>query len=123
MDWDRIPERVGEPDFNNLLKVLARQEPARPTLFEFFLNDPLYRKITPDLDHLPDTPLNHYRRSIQAYYRLGYDYHTIHPRFSFGRLIHRPQASVSLNQGSVIGSWQEFEQYPWPDPELAITAS
>jgi uroporphyrinogen decarboxylase len=122
MDWEPIPERVGEPDFANLLAVLNRSQPARPTLFEFFLNDPLYRKLTPELDHLPGTPFNTYRRRIQAFYRLGYDYHTLLiPGFSFSEgIIHRPQGrSVSLNQGSVIGNWQEFEQYPWPDPACA----
>jgi uroporphyrinogen decarboxylase len=122
MNWDTIPERRGEPDFSNLLAVLNRKEPARPTLFEFFLNDPLYRRLTPDLDHLPDTPLNNYRRSIQAYFRLGYDYHTILvPGFSFSQgIIDRHRArTVSLNEGSVIGSWEDFKAYHWPDPHAA----
>lgn len=34
------------PDFNNLLKVLRREKPDRPTLFEFFLNDALYERLT-----------------------------------------------------------------------------
>jgi uroporphyrinogen decarboxylase len=119
MDWEAIPERVGEPDFNNLLAVLHRQEPNRPTLFEFFLNTPLYARLTADLEDLPNPVVNSYRRAIQAYYRLGYDYHTILiPGFSFSAgLIHRPQErSISLNQGSVIKSWAEFRQFPWPDP-------
>lgn len=122
MDWTEIPERKCEPDFNNLLKVLHRKEPERPTLFEFFLNDPLYNKLTPELVHLPETPLNRYRRRIQAFYRLGYDYHTLLlPGFSFSEgIIHRPQGrSVSLNQGSVIRNWQEFKHFPWPDPNAA----
>ena len=122
MDWNEIPERKCEPDFNNLLKVLNLKEPEWPTLFEFFLNDPLYNRLTPELAYLPETPLNRYRRRIQAFYRLGYDYHTLLvPGFSFSEgIIHRPQGrSVSLNQGSVIGNWQEFEQYPWPKPDTA----
>lgn len=122
MDWEKIPDRNGEPDFNQLLAVLDRTEPTRPTLFEFFLNEPLYELLTPELAQLPKTPLNSYRRRIQAFYRLGYDYHTILiPGFSFSDgIIHRPQSrSVSLNQGSVIGTWQEFEEYPWPDPSQA----
>jgi len=35
-----------KPDFENLLKVLRRQVPDRPTLFEFFLNGPFYEKLT-----------------------------------------------------------------------------
>jgi len=122
MDWNEIPERKREPDFNNLLEVLRLREPAYPTLFEFFLNDPLYNRLTPELKHLPETPVNRYRRRIQAFFRLGYDYHTLLvPGFSFSEgIIHRPQGrSVSLNQGSVIGNWQEFERFPWPDPQAA----
>jgi uroporphyrinogen decarboxylase len=122
MDWDSIPERRGEPDFDNLLAVLRGGEPNRPTLFEFFLNGPLYRRLTPDLDHLPDTPHNSYLRSIQAYYRLGYDYHTVLvPGFSFSQgIIERHQArTVSLNEGSAIGDWESFDAFPWPDPHVA----
>ena len=122
MDWNEIPERRVEPDFDNLLAVLRRQPPSRPTLFEFFLNDRLYRRLTPELDSLPDTLLNRYRRTIQASYRLGYDYQAILlPGFSFSEgIIERPkERTISLNQGSVIGSWDEFERFPWPDPLAA----
>lgn len=122
MDWNAIPERRREPDFNNLLAVLRREVPSRPTLFEFFLNEPLYRRLTPELNHLPDTPRSRYIRSIQAYYRLGYDFHTILiPGFSFSEgIITRHQArTVSLNEGNPIGSWQELRSFPWPDPEKA----
>ena len=34
-----------KPDFSNLLAVLDKQTPSRPTLFEFFLNDPLIEKM------------------------------------------------------------------------------
>lgn len=33
------------PDFTNLLKVLKCEKPERPTLFEFFLNDRLYKRL------------------------------------------------------------------------------
>ena len=36
---------MSKPDFGNLLKVLRREVPDRPTLFEFFLNAPLYEKL------------------------------------------------------------------------------
>lgn len=44
-DWGKVPRVVAEPDFNNLLTVLQCEKPARATLFEFFLNDPLYRRL------------------------------------------------------------------------------
>lgn len=33
-----------EPDFENILKVLRCEKPSRPTLFEFFMNDVVYRR-------------------------------------------------------------------------------
>ena len=36
---------MSKPDFGNILKVLRREAPDRPTLFEFFLNRPLYEKL------------------------------------------------------------------------------
>ena len=36
-DWDAVPRAAHEPDFDNLLAVLRREQPSRPTLFEFFL--------------------------------------------------------------------------------------
>ena len=41
MNWNEIPQVSGKPNFNNLLSVLRRQVPERPTLFEFFLNERL----------------------------------------------------------------------------------
>jgi hypothetical protein len=42
--WWKGPVEA-EPNFENLLKVLKMQKPDRPTLFEFFLNRPLYLRI------------------------------------------------------------------------------
>jgi len=32
-DWNRLPEHPGQPNFDNLLAVLPREIPSRPTLF------------------------------------------------------------------------------------------
>ncbi len=45
-NWAKTPKVTTEPDFNNLLAVLKCEKPNRPTLFEFFLNPPLYGKLT-----------------------------------------------------------------------------
>jgi hypothetical protein len=37
-DVDSSLPPAGEPDFSQLLRVLRREEPDRPTLFEFFLD-------------------------------------------------------------------------------------
>ena len=35
-----------DPNFNNLVKVLNKEKPERPTLFEFFLHERLYEKLS-----------------------------------------------------------------------------
>jgi hypothetical protein len=34
-----------KPDFDNLLAVLRREKPSRPTLYEFVMNERLYRRL------------------------------------------------------------------------------
>ena len=72
-DWTTIPERRGEPDFDNLLAVLRREVPARPTLFEFFLNDRLEERLAP-MASIPAGPYRAERQVLQAYCRAGYDF-------------------------------------------------
>ena len=42
---ENVPQVGGRPEFDNLLAVLRRGRPARPTVFEFFLNPRLYRRL------------------------------------------------------------------------------
>jgi len=108
------PSHIGEPRFENLLKVLRREVPDRPTLFEFFMNEPLYRRLTgvpkPEGDVLPWL--------TEAFRRAGYDYVT-HGGSDFGfpaGAKHREQ-SVSLNEAPVITDRATFEGYSWPEPD------
>lgn len=122
MDWNEIPQANGAPDFNNLLAVLRREVPARPTLFEFFLNDRLYARLQPGGVFHPGAPQERIEAIIQAVSRVGYDYATLLiPGFSFAEnIIHRPKdRSVSLNEGSVLHTRADFDAFPWPDPDQA----
>jgi uroporphyrinogen decarboxylase len=109
-----------KPDFNNLLKVLHRQEPDRPTLFEFFLNDGLYAKLTYKSKYDPDDSLAPMKRLIDAFKTAGYDYVTMHASdFCFETNRHQGanHATISLNEGNVIFDRESFESYNWLDPE------
>lgn len=106
------------PDFTNLLNVLDRKRPDRPTLFEFFLNGPLYRYLA-DMNEDPEDELGYAKVEIQGFYRAGYDYAVsnglregtlVFPRGERAR-----KASVSLNRGGVIVDRESFERYPWPE--------
>lgn len=104
-----------EPDFNNLLQILSKKTPDRPTLFEFFLNEDLYKALT---DMTPGTTAIDYGRLImKAYYLTGYDYVTIHGSdFGFPAQRHQEKKTVSLNEGGVIFDRKSFEAYNWLDP-------
>ena len=122
MNWNEIPQVKREPDFNNLLAVLERRTPSRPTLFEFFLNEPLYRKLVPEFEPLPENPQAWVEAIIQANFRVGYDFtNLVIPNFSFtsNLVTRRRDQSVSMDEGSVLHNRADFQSFPWPDPDLA----
>ena len=118
--WWKGPVKA-EPDFNNLLKVLRREKPDRPTLFEFFMNDPLYRFATgvPEGQTFAD-PYFGMRNRIQAFRNIGYDYATVGvPNFGFPRGQHERKQTLSQNDTVMITDRQSFNAYAWPDPDKA----
>jgi len=109
---------VRTPDFEQLLKVVRREEPDRPVLFEIGLNGRLIERFAdPELE--PDwrgTADNAYR--ISAWANLGYDYcRVVGSTFGFPSGERAKAKSMSMNQGAVISDRNEFEAYTWPEPE------
>jgi uroporphyrinogen decarboxylase len=122
MNWNDFPHPRREPEFQNLLNILNRQAPTRPTLFEFFLNDPLYERLVPGFAASAGDPQKRAEAVIQANYRVGYDFTNILvPNFSFtDQGVRRKRArSVSMDEGSAIHNRSEFQSFPWPDPDQA----
>jgi uroporphyrinogen decarboxylase len=109
-----------KPDFNNLLKVLRREAPECPTLFEFFLNEPLYEKLAASEGPYSDKwtfglccPM-----VINACKNAGYDYAAVlGSEFTFQIQEIESKETVSLNAGSAIRDRKSFEAYQWPEPE------
>ena len=107
-----------KPDFAQFLKVLHRQRPDRPTLFEFFLNGPLHDRLTTGQVFTKWGPMERWAKTAAAYAVVGYDYVTLHasdfgfPRNGIARL-----KSISQNEGTVINDRESFTRYPWLDPE------
>jgi uroporphyrinogen decarboxylase len=119
-EWDHIPVNVGEPDFDNLLAVLQREVPQRPTLFEFFLNDRLHQRLAPLSKKEAETPFAAQLQVMRAFYRAGYDFANVKiPRFDFPSERIQSLRTVSINEGGLIHDWASFESYNWPDPETA----
>ena len=107
------------PDFQNILSILQREIPSRPTPFEFTLNNDIYDKVTgqsapPDHDGLAWT-----RYLVQAFARLGYDF-TVIGGWHLNALVFdvgekHIKKSKSLNEGAVITDRASFEKYRWPE--------
>ena len=117
---DSYIENKREPDFNNLLRVLKREKPLRPTLFEFFLNDGLYKSFSYKIKYDESDALVPFKMMIDAFKIAGYDYVTmLGSDFGFKNKRHQEegQASISLNEGAVIFDRDSFESYDWPDPD------
>ena len=109
-----------EPDFNNLLCVLKKQRPARPTLFEFFLNNDLNKQLTQHITYCDNDTYAEMKRAIDAFRIASYDYATLPGsdfRFMTDRHKAEGTASISLNEGAVIRDRESFENYEWPDPD------
>lgn len=107
-----------EPDFNQLLRVLRREKPDRPVLFELFLSGNYYRYFAGyDVDW--SDPLSYLRQRIDAAVNAGYDYTTVHVTgfSSFRRAPRERKESVSINNEALIYDWKSFEEYVWPDTD------
>ncbi len=106
-------------DFNQILKVLRHEVPDRPTLFEFFLNTRLYRRLVgPEWDAIStcDRAAAH-RLTLRAFRAAGYDYATVHAPMVFPSKERAQAQTISLNDGCIITDRASFESYPWPNPD------
>ena len=115
-----------QPDFSNLLKVLNKEKPARPTLFEFFLNDEIYEELGGYNPTKVECSFIDYAKWIMLSYRnAGYDYFMLRFPLSFMFPLktnedvkeHEGSRSISLNHSAIITDRSSFEAYEWPDPE------
>jgi len=108
-----------EANFDELLKVLDKKAPSRPTLFEFFLNQPLYESLAGAAVCAKTDELRERRIRLHAFKNAGYDYATIHPpegmTFKTNDIDH--DKTISLNAYSTISARASFDAYPWPEPD------
>lgn len=110
--------RSFSPDFNQMLKVLRRQKPDRPVQYELFLNMKLYSEYGNEGRPMPtNQPEEMVVCIAHAFAALGYDH--CHPwglyDFCFPKNTQARAETISLNEGSVIQTREDFERYPWPD--------
>lgn len=109
-----------QPNFNNLLKVVRREAPDRPTLFELFMNGPLYERLAGRPRPGTKNTAEEVVFLAEAFAKAGYDYATVHgSQFDFGVWREEQKETVSLNDSAGMTSRRAFDEYPWPDPEVA----
>jgi uroporphyrinogen decarboxylase len=117
MSDGRFAER--EPDFGQMLKVLARERPDRPVLYEFALNGRLIERFAdPELE--PDwgrDPKNRYLAS--AWRNLGFDYMMAGGSWSLPKGERAKEDTVSLNEGALITDRDSFRNYEWTEPSAS----
>jgi uroporphyrinogen decarboxylase len=107
-----------QPDFRNIQKVLRKERPDRPTLFEFFLNGPLYRKLAGPRWNEGTSLADEFRRLAFAFAAAGYDYATVRGSpFGFPRRDQRRAQTVSLNECAVVTDRKSFDACGWTDPQ------
>ena len=108
-----------KPDIDNLYKVFRREAPDRPTLFELFMNVPLYERLAGRQIAMgaPDPGFEYLKLVIDAFAAAGYDYVSSGASdFNFKTEGRRQMNTVSLNDGFVITDERSLEEYDWPDP-------
>lgn len=107
-----------EADFDNMLRILDRKEPSRPTLFELFLNDPLYAKLAGGEIASRTDELARDRMVIHGFRNAGFDYASVSASdFSFPAGEIHQKETRSLNEGGVITDRAGFEAYDWQNPD------
>ena len=111
-----------KPDIENLYKVLRGEEPSRPTMYELYMNLPLYerlagRKLTKG-ELADETGLEYLKLVIEAYNAAGYDYAPASASdFGFKTERRQEKSTISLNEGFVITDEASYEKYSWPNAE------
>lgn len=114
-------QRKYPADFNQLLKVIRRETPDRPVLFEYFTNNRLNALLAGKPGFEPQTTDELFEVTIAAFHNAGYDHVTIPSRFFNGMKFDLAQqekkASVSQNRNALITNRESFLNYHWPDPE------
>jgi uroporphyrinogen decarboxylase len=111
-----------KPEFDNLLSVLNRRTPKRPTLFEFIIDEELFLTSFAGTAAPQDDEHSRFVAwTIRGYRAAGYDFVPLpYRRFgglSFPRGDSETKHTRSLNEGFVITDRPSFESYGWPDAD------
>jgi|YelNatPaOPRAMG01_1025707.scaffolds.fasta_scaffold111256_1 uroporphyrinogen decarboxylase len=99
------------PDFRRLRTALLCQQPDRVPLAELWFDAPVKEAFLGR--HIGNSFVGadyDLEADIEFWYRAGYDYIHIEPRYHFPR---RPGLEIPEGSGTIT-SWADLDAYPWP---------
>ncbi len=110
------PRLEPKPNFENILAVLRREKPSRPTLFEFFMNAEIYSDLSGN-EVIWGTSFDFLKDLVKAFSVAGYDYATWHGSDISFKHGDDEFGGFHAAAGTLINNRKDFEAYPWPDPD------
>ncbi len=127
MNQLKVPLSNPKPDYEAFLKsVLTDYEPDRPRLVEYLVNAPVMKAVIEMMDRQwvnsgadIASKTAYLDNFIAFWHYLGYDFVRIELAMNFPRPSRPGGDSGRVYSETAVGaitSWQEYEEYPWPDP-------
>ncbi|NOY81341.1 MAG: hypothetical protein GXP31_10095 [Kiritimatiellaeota bacterium] len=124
----RVPLTHPRPDAEAFLRAVTTPwEPSRPRLVEYIVNSPVMRPILEMIGREWVAPGGDRRQQaayldnfIAFWLHLGYDFVRLEIALPFPRPNRpggdhgRAYAETALGP---VATWEDFEEYPWPDPD------
>ena len=125
----KVPLSRPQPDCKAFIEaVTTEREFDRPRLVEYLVNPPVMRAVVERIGREwaeSGTGDAYWDNFIAMWYHLGYDFVRLELAMNFPRGS-RPGGDSGRVYAETatgpIGSWEDFERYPWPEPQDADLA-
>ncbi len=129
----RLPLEKPQPSIDTFVRTIRGEVvPSRPPLVELFLDydivkhvsELLLERVWVEPGDSRESQAAFLRNWIEVYHRMGYDYLRMSGSLDF-LTVSRKAEDKSLSSGTrswtentgPISTWEDFERYPWPDPD------
>ncbi|HWQ45955.1 MAG TPA: uroporphyrinogen decarboxylase family protein [Longilinea sp.] len=133
ISFQAIVDRVPKPDITRFIaQMLGKEHHSRVPMAEFLIDETVQRDVLVNLFQRTWTPSGGSRDQQKAYLdnyiyfwqRMGYDYVRLEvgTGLRFNSLYAQDETTTSQTRGwtdehgGMIRTWQEFENYSWPEP-------
>lgn len=142
----KVPLEKPEPDNERFINVLMGKESTdRPPLIDYLPDDIILREVLEKLlgrkwiypyrveavikkavTEDKQVLATYWDNYIEFWYRMGYDYVRLEMGYDFPLQLRITRDTAQLSAGDrawreetkgVIENWEDFEKYPWPQPE------